>query len=152
MKTYVKPMIDMKKAGFILTVALAGIISIFCTAFKAVQEEPREKWVAPSSADRMVNPLKADSNTIAEAFGLYKRNCEQCHGQKGKGDGWQIQNVSQKIADIASPEIQKQSDGALYWKITSGNKPMPGMKKDLTETQRWKLVLYVRDLAKQAAK
>jgi mono/diheme cytochrome c family protein len=140
-----------KFAGPITTLSVLAFVSVFSFAFKP-QDEPEGPWVAPASADKMINPLKADNTNLADAKILYKNNCEQCHGVKGDGYGWQSQNIAKKIAPIASAEIQKQSDGALYWKITQGNKPMPGMKKALNDTQRWKLVLFVRELAKPAMK
>jgi mono/diheme cytochrome c family protein len=51
-------------------------------------------------------------------------------------------------ADHTSALIQKQSDGALYWMINTGNKPMPAYKGALTDQQIWQLVCYIRTLAK----
>jgi mono/diheme cytochrome c family protein len=45
--------------------------------------------------------------------------------------------------------VQKQKDGALYWIITEGNRPMPTYKTTLTPIQRWEVVNYIRTLAKE---
>jgi len=142
---------NMTISNFIPVMIVAGTISL-CSFSFVPQDEPEGPWTAPASADKLVNPLKLDEATLTEAKALYKSNCEQCHGVKGDGYGWQSQNVAKKIAPIASAQIQKQTDGAIFWKITQGNKPMPGMKKALTDTQRWKLVMYVRELAKSQTK
>jgi len=39
-------------------------------------------------------------------------------------------------------------DGELFWKISNGHTPMPGFAADVSETDRWQLVNYVRYLAK----
>ena len=151
MKKQDKKSSDIKLSGFIPTMLVIAVVSFFLVAF-TWQEATEGPWVAPESADKLINPVKADDATLKEAKALYKSNCEQCHGVKGDGNGWQSQNIDKTIAPIYKPEIQKQSDGALYWKITQGNKPMPSMKKALSEDQRWKLVLYVRELGKAKEK
>ena len=138
MKTHLK---NMSLTGFVPRVIVLAGISLVCFAFALPQDEPEGPWRAPVSADKMICPLKADASNLADAKILYKNNCEQCHGVKGDGYGWQSQNVAKKIAPISAPEIQKQTDGSIFWKITQGNKPMPGTKKALTDDQRWKLVL-----------
>lgn len=142
------------KKGRRIIIMYAGIclIAIFCQSYAMLQDEPEGPWVAPASADKLINPLKADATIMADGKEIYKEVCEQCHGPKGDGVGWQSLNVAKKIAPIYSPEIQKQSDGALFWKITNGNKPMPSMRKALNDNQRWMLVLYVRELGKSYGK
>src|ERR1019366_1487166 len=108
--------ISMKLAGFFITVAIAGAISIFCLSFTKMPD----KWTAPASADKMTNPVSADANTLKDGKVLYTKNCEQCHGRKGKGDGWQSTNIEAKIGDLSAVEIGSESDGAIFWKITQG--------------------------------
>jgi hypothetical protein len=45
------------------------------------------------------------------------------------------------------PDVQAQSDGALFWKISSGNthSGMPAFSF-LPEPQRWQLVLRLRHM------
>ena len=128
-----------------------GLITIFlCFAFSSPPQNDGEPdnfpWIAPASADAMKNPFKADATILAEGKTLYHNTCEQCHGIEGKGDGIQMVTLSKKIADLSSAEIVKETDGSIFWKITTGNRPMPSMKKDMKEDQRWKVILYVREL------
>jgi hypothetical protein len=48
--------------------------------------------------------------------------------------------------------VQSQSDGELYWKISSGNtrRGMPSFSF-LPELERWQLVLLVRSFAQKSA-
>ena len=50
-------------------------------------------------------------------------------------------------ADLNLPVVQRQSDGAFFWKITNGNakRGMPSFSK-IPELQRWQIVLYIRTL------
>jgi len=49
---------------------------------------------------------------------------------------------------LSDSRLRAQLDGAFFWKISVGNKPMPGYKTRLSETDRWNVVNYVRTLSK----
>ena len=49
--------------------------------------------------------------------------------------------------NLSDSKLWKQSDGALFWKISEGKTPMPSFQETYTEEQRWQLVDYVRTLA-----
>ena len=107
---------------------------------------------APSFADTIHNPIK-DAATAASAGQLtYKTFCVPCHGQKGKGDGVAAAGLQKPPADHTSAIVQKQTDGALFWMISTGNNPMPAYKGALTDQQIWQLVSYIRTLAKASKK
>src|SRR5579863_2230349 len=106
------------------------------------------KFVAPASADALVNPLKGNAAATAEGKKIYAGNCAVCHGDKGQGDGAAAPGLSKPPADHSSAAVQKQSDGAIFWKISEGNNPMPAYKTVYSETQRWQLVNYIRTLSK----
>jgi mono/diheme cytochrome c family protein len=55
---------------------------------------------------------------------------------------------SMKIKDLASADVQKQSDADLTTIIEKGKKPMPGYEGKLTKDQIDGLVKYVRSLKK----
>jgi len=57
--------------------------------------------------------------------------------------------LSIKPADHTSVAVQNQTDGALFWEMTTGHNPMPSYKLMFTEKQRWELVNYIRTLAKK---
>jgi mono/diheme cytochrome c family protein len=142
--------------GYTINAVIVLITMLFCFAFTSKPQNDGEPengpWISPASADAVKNPFKADEKTLAEGKILYHNTCEQCHGVEGKGDGIQMITLSKKIADLSSPGIVKQTDGAIFWKITTGNRPMPSMKKDMKEEQRWKVILYVRELQKEHKK
>jgi len=74
--------------------------------------------------------------------------CAICHGKKGKGDGVAGMALKPRPADFTKDVIQKQTDGAIYWKLTEGKAPMAAYKETLSEEQRWQLVNFIRSLRK----
>ena len=111
-------------------------------AFLAAQEPP---WTAPERASKRVNPVPSTAETISKGRAVYLKSCESCHGQAGDGDGPKAKELSKKVAALA-PGIRGQSDGALFWKITEGKKPMPSFETDLTPDQIWQAIDYIRTL------
>ena len=102
-------------------------------------------WKAPESADKLENPVSYDRNVKNEAKTLYTEHCLICHGKKGDGKGVAAMNDPDP-ADLRSDYVQKQTDGAIFWKITEGHDRMIAYKGVLTEQQRWILVSYIREL------
>lgn len=121
------------------------LLLFFC--FSKTFSQPR-KFPSPPAADTITNPLKGNTTATLEGKKIYTQLCVTCHGNKGKGDGIGAPGLPKPPADHTSDFVQKQKDGALYWIITEGNKPMPAYKTTLTATQRWSVVNYIRTLAK----
>lgn len=110
-------------------------------------------WESPAWADTLVNPVARDSVIMAQAAALYQKNCSVCHGATGLGDGMMSHGMQPPPANFTeAPGLSEDSDGSIFWKISTGKKPMPSWKKDLTETQIWSLVDYVRKFQPPAAK
>jgi len=110
-----------------------------------------KKWVAPSMADKLTNPLKGNKEATEKGKSLFQTNCFTCHGQEGHGDGPGAAALHPKPANLASKAVQKQTDGAIYYKITTGFPPtaMISWRSNLSEKQRWELVNYIRELGKK---
>ena len=72
--------------------------------------------------------------------------CVICHGAKGKGDGMGGAGLTPKPTDLTNADVQAQTDGALFWKLTEGRPPMASYKTALPEKKRWELINYIRTL------
>jgi mono/diheme cytochrome c family protein len=105
-------------------------------------------WKAPKEADALKNPVKDSEEATLEGQKLYTNMCVICHGKKGKGDGVAGVNLNPRPTNFTTTNVQQQTDGAIYWKITEGRVPMASYKSILTEEQRWQLVNYIRKLKK----
>jgi mono/diheme cytochrome c family protein len=123
-----------------LVLALAAVIAL---AGLAAAQVP---WTAPASEKGKKNPLPADAKTIEQGMKLAQVNCVTCHGPKGKGDGAAAVALNPKPADWTSKKVQGESDGEIFWKISTGRGPMPAWRH-LPENERWALVRYIRTLA-----
>jgi len=80
---------------------------------------------------------------------LFKTKCAACHGPDGSGNTTMGKSLGAK--DLASAEVQKQSDAQLTDSITNGmlGGKMPAYKGKLTDDQIKSLVGYIRTLAKK---
>jgi mono/diheme cytochrome c family protein len=104
-------------------------------------------WVAPARAARKKNPIPPDDKSIAAGKAIYVAQCLKCHGDTGKGDGPSAKDLTPRPKDLSDPAVAGQSDGALYWKITTGRKPMPTFENLISDEDRWNVVNYLRTLA-----
>lgn len=109
-------------------------------------------WIAPASANELNNPLSGISEATNKGEKLFDQNCTTCHGTSGKGDGPTADMLDKRPADLTTLQVQKESDGALFWKITNGKGAMASYKKDLSEEERWQLVNFVRKLSRDSVK
>jgi mono/diheme cytochrome c family protein len=103
-------------------------------------------WVAPASDKAKKNPLPSDKKTAEQGEKIAKVNCVSCHGSKGKGDGAAAAALNPRPADWTSKRVQDESDGEIFWKITTGRGAMPSWRH-LPENDRWAVVRYIRTLA-----
>lgn len=112
----------------------------------------KKAWLVPQAYINLNNPTKADSATLKAAKALYIKYCAPCHGVTGKGDGPANASLNPNPANHTSITMLNETDGSLWYKITTGRNPMPENKSILTENQRWELVTYIRTLAKSPGK
>jgi mono/diheme cytochrome c family protein len=143
----------MRAKKIIISFTFIGLLYVWLVSFTSVSQNKyvtvqQKKWVAPASADKIVNPLKGDANAAASGKKLYKTLCLVCHGPKGKGDGMAGAGLTPKPADLTSDAVQSQTDGAIFWKIAEGRSPMASYKSSIPEKKRWEIINYIRTLKK----
>ena len=108
-----------------------------------------EKWLSPAPSAAKKNPIAPTPDSIAAGQKIYSKTCMMCHGKSGDADGPAVIELNIHPARLSDPELMGiESDGALFWKITTGKKPMPAYGKRLSDTDRWNLINYVRTLSK----
>ena len=102
------------------------------------------------AARNMINPIPADSKSVAiggRLFGIY---CTPCHGQSGTGDGLVGAKLIMKpwnltlSNDMHSWNPKEYPDGHIFGYMTLGGAVMPSYANDLSPTERWHVVNYVR--------
>jgi mono/diheme cytochrome c family protein len=141
----------MKTKRILISLTFTGLLYVLLVSFSNRPENDytpvlQKKWVAPASADKIVNPLKDDANAAASGKKIYKMLCFVCHGPKGKGDGMGGAGLTPKPTDLTSEAVQSQTDGAIFWKIAEGRSPMASYKSSIPEKKRWEIINYIRTL------
>jgi mono/diheme cytochrome c family protein len=118
----------------------------------ATAQENTSPWEAPEDAKKVENPVKVTPSGLKQAAQLYQENCVPCHGKTGAGDGPAASSLTPKPQNFTDAKVMsKTTDGELFWKMSTGRGPMPAWKDQLSETQRWQLVNYLRTLAGKTA-
>lgn len=123
-----------------LLIVVIAFASLVCLALAQTANPSADKWQAPADAAAKANPEAKNPDAPAAGRKLYMRTCIGCHEEDGSGK-------DTGAANLRSPEVQGQSDGALFWKITNGNTAagMPSFAS-LPETDRWDVVTFLRTL------
>ncbi|MFO7825535.1 MAG: c-type cytochrome [Cyclobacterium sp.] len=127
---------------------LMTILAVIGLLFSCNQKEKQvgSEWEVPESALMLTNPLPPAEAHLTEGQALFQLYCSSCHGVSGSGDGPAGQAMGNQPADLRADNVQSQSDGQLFYKLTSGKGVMPSFKEVLSEMQRWQLVGHIRNL------
>jgi mono/diheme cytochrome c family protein len=132
-----------------LMVFILALLTLACSIGKiAAADSMAEKWLSPAPSAAKKNPIASTQASIAAGQKTYSKTCMMCHGKTGDADGPAVMELKIHPAKLSDPDLATESDGALFWKITTGRKPMPAYGKRLSETDRWNLVNYIRTLPK----
>jgi mono/diheme cytochrome c family protein len=105
------------------------------------------QWDVPKSCVFTRNPVPATHASIINGEKIYNARCVGCHGREADGNGPDALQLHVRPARLSGPQVQIQSDGLLWWKITFGKRPMPAFGLRLSATDRWHVVNYLRTLA-----
>lgn len=108
------------------------------------------------AARNMVNPVAANEQSVAQGAQLFNIYCTPCHGQSGTGDGlvgaklimkpWNLTNSN----DMHTWNTKDYPDGYIFGYMTLGGAVMPSYANDLSPTERWHVVNYVRKVLQKA--
>jgi cbb3-type cytochrome c oxidase subunit III len=135
------------------TVAISGALTLALAA--APQEHQHEAGAhRHPDAAKVKNPVPADATSIAAGKAIYDKNCANCHGETGKGDGKMGEELNPKPSNLTDAEWKHGStDGEIYKVIHEGS-AKTGMKaygRKLTDHQIWDVINYIRSIGPKAA-
>jgi len=138
----------------VMRILLIGGLLVIVSSTAAVllaDDADNSNWAAPARARREKNPTPADTRSIDSGKNLYMAQCADCHGDAGKGNGPSGRELNPKPANLTDPSVTRQTDGALFWKITNGRKTMPGFESLTSENERWDIINYLRATTRPAS-
>lgn len=93
----------------------------------------------------VVNPVRADSASLARGKLVFDQYCIVCHGPAGHGDGTVVAKFVPP-PDLTADPTKQRSDGYLYAMIRQGRGIMPRYGDKIRGADRWAVVNYVRQL------
>lgn len=121
---------------------LISIIILICTLNANSQVKP---WQVSAEDAGKINPIPIELKNLGIGRNVFTRTCVACHGAKADGKGL-IQS-----ANLIDAAFQKQSDGVLFFKISTGRDKMPPFNSMLKEDEIWAVVNYLRVLVNRSA-
>lgn len=108
------------------------------------------------AAKKMTNPVAADGKSVAQGKRLFEIYCAPCHGKSGTGDGYVGEKLLLKPWNLTSSndthtwDAKDFPDGYLWGYMTLGGAVMPSYANDLSATERWHVVNYIRKVLQKA--
>lgn len=104
---------------------------------------------------QVTSPLTLDSVQMKEAERLYLINCGICHGTKLDGNGPLYKDGNGPFAAkpatlVGDAKYEAMPEGQMFYSVTYGKNLMGSYASQLTRTQRWEVIAYIK--SKQAAK
>lgn len=105
------------------------------------------------AGEEAVNPIEKTDKNLANGKALYGMFCEHCHGATGAGDGTMTHPIysavphynDSKLLRRAGVPMNQLKAGHIFHAITYGLNAMGPHASQITEDERWKIVLYVQE-------
>jgi cytochrome c1 len=103
-----------------------------------------------AAGSELKNPLAFNEVTLEEGKVLYTKYCIMCHGENGKGDGTLVQRDKFPPPPAYNgPQLKDLPEGKMFHTITYGKGLMGSHASQVTKTERWKIIHYVKQLQAQ---
>lgn len=111
-----------------------------------------ERAVNQNKASKeLMNPVEVSDQVLANGKEHFNIFCSDCHGLKGKGDGYLYTSklFPAKPTSLVEAYVKGKPDGEIYYVITYGS--ISGLMgphgSQIQPYDRWSIVHYVRSLA-----
>jgi mono/diheme cytochrome c family protein len=102
----------------------------------------------------LVNPFSPAADILAGGREVYNIFCAGCHGLKGDGEGnlFTAGLYSLKPRSLTDSIAVELKDGEMFHTITLGLGFMGAHGSQVRPDERWKMILYIRELQQGPAK
>ncbi|MFQ5783390.1 MAG: c-type cytochrome [Alphaproteobacteria bacterium] len=117
--------------------------------------------IESGEVDRETAKAALLEKNLFEGRALYAMNCRPCHGDSVGGDGPMADGFKLRPINFTdNGTIETIVEGYTFWRVTNGgpglpteatpwDSAMPEWKLNLTEEERWKIILAEYDLARK---
>lgn len=92
------------------------------------------------------SPYPQTEEIIAQGTKIYADFCAQCHGAKGLGDGPVVTVGGHPAPPAYDAALKDLPEGKMFYSITYGKGLMGAHASQLSKSDRWKVVAYVKTL------
>jgi len=100
-----------------------------------------QEWLVPADKRGRLSTFEFNDSIRKAGMQLYNLNCISCHGTPGKGN---FQRLVPPPGDPATEKIQNNSDGEIFYKVTTGRGQMPSFKNTVSNRDIWNIISYIR--------
>ncbi len=90
------------------------------------------------------NPIEATEENLENGKAMYEIYCATCHGKKGDGNGYLVQN--EKFLGVPNYKDRDITSGSIYHVLIHGRNLMGSHSGQLTYKERWQVAHYVEKL------
>ena len=104
-----------------------------------------QTWEIPEEKKEVTCSFQFTPETVKAGQAIFEKNCKSCHGYPGQNN---FVKLVPPPGDPATDKFQLQTDGALFYKITTGKAPMPEFRNVLSEEERWQVISFFRSFNK----
>lgn len=122
--------------------------------YYADTEEERTR----AMAEILGNPFPITEKGLAKGKEMFDLNCAICHGKKGDGLGYLVNDEKNKNvkypaapANFLSDQFLTASNGRYYHAIMYGKNVMGSFSDRLSYEERWQVIHYIRSLQAKKA-
>lgn len=136
------------KDSLTMRVPVTGTVARGVTPFRYTID-PESRIAA---GKELINPFLPTEEIIARGEFIFTTFCIGCHGASGAGDGQLFTSglYPLKPRAISAGPTAKLKDGEIFHTVTLGFASMGPHGSQIKTEDRWKVVLYVRELQKEA--
>jgi len=120
-----------------------SIIIVFASVLMMLALPLRgQEWLVPDDEVLHSNPMEYSLEHVKQGKTIYAKNCKSCHGDPGKNNPLVL--VPRPL-DMASEKMQANSEGELFYKMSTGKGIMPPFGSTISENDRWMLVNFIQN-------
>ena len=138
------------RISVLMVSVLALLTFTYAGGGAAAADSMSDKWLSPAPSAAKKNPIAPTQDSISgRPEDLFEDLYDVSWEERGRRRPGRDRAEHSPGETLRSTAMATESDGSLFWKISTGKKPMPAYGKRLSETDRWNLVNYIRTLSKR---
>lgn len=105
------------------------------------------------AGEELQNPFAtSDTRAVERGQLVFANFCQPCHGPGGKGDGPVALRGFPAPPSLLAARARNLKDGQIFHILSVGQGNMPSYASQISQEERWKVILYLRRLQEEGGK